>query len=221
MTSETRNYCFTCKVWITLPRWDRHIVSLGHLRRAEGHPAPFVRHPLIARELESEDGGEDVEDAGSHDDELPAVPPANRPAPCVVYGCPNPRQGGTGHARMHCEEHQQWARPEQSRGYAERQSDDDTDTRTPCGGCSMRITPGSEYWRSDGNAYHVNCVPLTTTRPMNPTQTAQAAPQQAAPLVSGVGVQLGTGEGEEAHSTPEGPIARADRERQEARARNG
>ena len=65
--------------------------------------------------------------------------------------------------------------------------------RWPCGGCSRRITPGSEYHRDDGNAYHNNCVPLTTTRPLNPPPTAQDAPQQAGKLLAGVGVQLGTG----------------------------
>ena len=70
---------------------------------------------------------------------------------------------------------------------------DAPDTRARCGGCARRITPGSEYHRDDGNAYHNNCVPLTTTRPRNPAQAAQGAPQQAGKLVAGVGVQLGTG----------------------------
>ena len=69
----------------------------------------------------------------------------------------------------------------------------DPDTQFTCGGCSKRIAPGSEYWRDNGLAYHNGCVPLATTRPLNPTQTAQAAPQQARRLVVGVGVQLGTG----------------------------
>ena len=70
---------------------------------------------------------------------------------------------------------------------------DAPDTRAQCGGCSRRITPGSEYHRDDGNAYHNNCVPLTTTRPLNPPQTAQDAHQQAGKLLAGVGVQLGAG----------------------------
>ena len=70
---------------------------------------------------------------------------------------------------------------------------DDHDTRARCGGCSRRITSDSEYHRDDGNAYHNNCVPLTTTRPLNPPPTAHAAPQQAGKLLAGVGVQLGTG----------------------------
>ena len=69
----------------------------------------------------------------------------------------------------------------------------DPDTRARCGGCSRRITSGSEYHRDDGNAYHNNCVPLTTTRPLNPPPTAQCAPQQAGKLLAGVGVQLGAG----------------------------
>ena len=67
--------------------------------------------------------------------------------------------------------------------------DGEPDTRTPCGGCSKRITPGSEYWRDDGRAYHNGCVPLATTRPLDPTRTAQAAPQQASTLLAGVGAQ--------------------------------
>ena len=69
----------------------------------------------------------------------------------------------------------------------------DPDTRTACGGCSRRITPGYAYWRDDGRAYHNNCVPLATNRPLNPAQATQAAPQQAGKLLAGVGVQLGTG----------------------------
>ena len=68
------------------------------------------------------------------------------------------------------------------------------DTWAQCGGCSRRITPGSEYHRDDGKAYHNNCVPLTTTRPLNRPQTAQVARRQAGKLVAGVSVQLGTGE---------------------------
>ena len=70
---------------------------------------------------------------------------------------------------------------------------DAPDTRAQCGGCSRRITPGSEYRRDDGNAYHNNCVPLSTTRPLNRPQAAQEAPQQAGKLLAGVGVQLGAG----------------------------
>ena len=76
MTSKA--YCWTCKRELPPTWWDRHIVSLRHLRRAQGHPPPFVTpKDRDARELESEDGSEDVEDAGSHDDELPAAPPAH------------------------------------------------------------------------------------------------------------------------------------------------
>ena len=71
--------------------------------------------------------------------------------------------------------------------------DPDPDTRARCGGCSKRITPGFAYWRDDGRAYHNGCVPLATTRPLNPAQAAHAAPQQAGRLVAGVGVQLGAG----------------------------
>ena len=70
---------------------------------------------------------------------------------------------------------------------------DAPDTRSQCGGCSRRITSGSEYHRHDGNAYHNNCVPLATTRPLNPAHAAQAAPQQAGKLAAGVSVQLGAG----------------------------
>ena len=113
---------------------------------------------------------------------------------------------------------------------ADEDDDGEPDTRTPCGGCSRRITPGSEYWRSDGRCYHVNCVPLATTRRMNPTQTAQAGPQQPSTLLAGVGLQLGAGTDAEAHpptpakddqGKPECPLVRAARERREARARNG
>ena len=77
--------------------------------------------------------------------------------------------------------------------YLALRTEDDHDTRGRCGGCSRRITSGSEYHRDDGNAYHNNCVPLTTTRPLNPPPTAHAAPQQGGKLLAGVGVQLGTG----------------------------
>ena len=71
---------------------------------------------------------------------------------------------------------------------------DAPDTRAQCGGCSRRITPRSEYHRDDGKAYHNNCVPLATTRPLNPAHAAQAAPQQAGKLLAGMGgVQLGAG----------------------------
>ena len=72
---------------------------------------------------------------------------------------------------------------------------DEADTRSQCGGCSRRITPGSEYHRDDGRAYHNNCVPLATARPRNRPQTAQGTPQQAGKLVAGVRRQLGTWEG--------------------------
>ena len=162
MTSATGEvYCWTCRKTLTAPRWERHIQSIGHVRRALGDPPPFVQPK--ARDADDSDDGE-------------------------------------------------------------------PDTRTLCAGCSKRITPGAEYWRDNGLAYHNGCVPLATTRPMNPTQTAQAAPQQASTLVAGVGVQLGAGTGEEAPSPtqanvdpgkPERPLVRAARERREARARNG
>ena len=69
---------------------------------------------------------------------------------------------------------------------------DAADARVSFGGCSKRTTPGAEYWRDYGNPYHNGCVPLATTRPLNPAQTAQAAPQQARTRVAGVG-QLGAG----------------------------
>ena len=77
--------------------------------------------------------------------------------------------------------------------YLALRAEDAHDTRARCGGCSKRITPGFEYWRDDGRAYHNNCVPLATTRPLNPAQAAQAAPQQAGKLLAGESVQLGTG----------------------------
>ena len=70
---------------------------------------------------------------------------------------------------------------------------DNPDTRARCGGCSRRITAGSEYHRDDGNAYHNGCVPLTATRPRNRPQAAQVGPRQAGKLVAGVGDQLGAG----------------------------
>ena len=175
MTSATV-YCWTCKKSLTPARWDRHIQSIGHVRRALGDPPPFVQpktgQPSAeADPLEEDDGDETEADAL-----------------------------------------------------------DEPDTRTQCGGCSRRITPEAEYWRDDGRAYHNGCVPLATTRPLDPTQTAQAAPQQASTLVAGVGVQLGTGTGEEAppptqanddQGKPERPLARLAWERREARARNG
>ncbi len=106
----------------------------------------------------------------------------------------------------------------------------DPDTRSPCGGCSKRITPGSEYWRDNGLAYHNYCVPLAKTRPLNPTQAAQAAPQQGGKLLVGFGIQLGAGRGEKAPSptpasddqgTLERPLARLARECREARERHG
>ena len=105
----------------------------------------------------------------------------------------------------------------------------EADTQPQCGGCSQRIKPGHAYWRDDGCAYHNGCVPLATTRPLDPTQTAQAAPQQASTLVAEVRVQLGAGKGEEApyptpasddQGKPERPLARLARERREARDRH-
>ena len=164
MTSATGEvYCWTCRKTLTAPRWERHIQSIGHVRRALGDPPPFVQ------------------------------PKMGQPA-------------------------------------AEAAEPDEADTPTPCAGCSRRITPGAEYWRDNGLAFHNGCVPLATTRPLDPTQTAQAAPQQDSTLVAGVGVQLGAGTGEEAPSPtqanddqgkPEHPLARLARDRREARARNG
>ena len=79
------------------------------------------------------------------------------------------------------------------RAEADPDPDPDPDTRAQCGGCSKRITPGVEYHRDDGKVYHNGCVDVATTRPLNPPQTAHAAPQQAGKLIAGVGVQLGAG----------------------------
>ena len=134
MTSAPeKRYCWTCKRSIAPAWWQRHMASLGHVRRALGDPPPFVQpktgQPSAeADPLEEDDGDETEADAL-----------------------------------------------------------DKPDTRTQCGGCSRRITPEAEYWRDDGRAYHNNCVPLETTHPLDPTQTAQAAPQQASTLVAGVG----------------------------------
>ena len=107
---------------------------------------------------------------------------------------------------------------------------EDPDTQSTCGGCSKRIAPGAEFWRGNGLAYYNNCVPLATTRPLNPTQAAQAAPQQGVKLLAGVGVQLREGKGEkdpsltlasDDHGKPECSLARLARERREARSRNG
>ena len=70
---------------------------------------------------------------------------------------------------------------------AEADALEEDDTRTQCGGCSRRITPKSEYWRDDGRAYHNGCVPLATTRPLNPAQATHAALQQAGKRVAVVG----------------------------------
>ena len=176
MPSEVRNWCWTCRRALSPAWWDRHIQSIGHVRRALGDPLPFVQPK--ARDADEDEPEDDVTSLTSTD-----------------YG----DVGGP-------------------------------DTRPWCGGCSKGIMPGSEYWRDNGLAYHNNCVPLATTRPLNPTQAAQAAPQQAAALVAGVGVQLGAGKGEKAPSPtpasddqgkPERPLARLARERREARTRNG
>ena len=103
---------------------------------------------------------------------------------CVLEG-PPPASGSTGKTRK-------GAGPLDA-GDAADDADEPDDTRTQCGGCSRRIAPGFEYHRDDGRAYHNNCVPLATTRPLNRPQTAQAAPQQDGKLLVGVGVQLGTG----------------------------
>ena len=135
-----------------------------------------------------------------------------------------------GHVRRALGDPPPFVQPKTGQPTAEADALEEDDTRTQCGGCSRRITPRSEYWRDDGRAYHNGCVPLATTRPLDPTQTAQAAPQQASTLVAGVGVQLGAGTGEVAPSPtqandnqgkPEHPLARLARERREVRARNG
>ena len=78
--------------------------------------------------------------------------------------------------------------------YLALRAEDAPDPRPQCGSCSKRIAQGYAYWRHDGRAYHNNCVPLSTTRPLNSSQAAQAAPQQAGKLVAGVlSVQLGAG----------------------------
>ena len=130
MTSAAeKRYCWTCKRSIAPVWWERHITSVGHVRRALGDPPPFV-HPKTRQTAGPLDDGD------------------------------NP---------------------------------DAPDPRARCAGCSRRITAGSEYRRDDGKAYHNNCVPLATTRPLNPAQTGRDAPQQAGKRVAGVGVQLGAG----------------------------
>ena len=45
MTSAPeKRYCWTCKRSIAPAWWQRHMASLGHVRRALGDPPPFV-HP--------------------------------------------------------------------------------------------------------------------------------------------------------------------------------
>ena len=123
MTSATgKVYCWTCRKPLTAPRWERHIQSIGHVRRALGDPPPFVHQ-------NTRQGADPLSDEND-DDEA-----------------------------------------------------DEPDTRVQCGGCSRRITPGSEYHRDDGKDYHNNCVPLATTRP----QAAQVAPRRAGKLLAGVG----------------------------------
>ena len=131
MTSATAMvYCWTCKRSLTAPRWERHIQSIGHVRRALGDP------PLLVQPKTGQPAALDKADEA---DEPAVLDEADAP-----------------------------------------------DTRAQCGGCSRRITSGSEYHRDDGNAFHNNCVLLATTRPLNPAQTSQAAPQQAGKLVAGV-----------------------------------
>ena len=43
MISATGVYCWTCKKSLTPARWERHIQSIGHVRRALGDPPPFVQ----------------------------------------------------------------------------------------------------------------------------------------------------------------------------------
>ena len=138
MTSATgKVYCWTCRRSLTPARWERHIQSIGHVRRAHGDPPPFVQPKT---------GQPAALDKADEADEPAVLDEADAP-----------------------------------------------DTRAQCGGCSRRITSGSEYHRDEGNAFHNNCVTLATIRPLNPAPAAQAAPQQAGKLVAGVGVQLGTG----------------------------
>ena len=148
MTSASAQvYCWTCKRSLTPARWERHIQSIGHVRRALGDPPPFVQ-PKTGQPA-------DPLDKADQADEPAALDKADEPAALDEADAP--------------------------------------DTRAQCGGCSRRITSGSEYHRDDGNAYHNNCVPLATIRPLNPAHADQAAPQQAGKLVAGVGVQLGMG----------------------------
>ena len=136
-----KNNCWTCRKAITPAWWNRHIVTIGHVRRAHGDPPPFVQPQTKGKPADEDEPEEDFTSITSSND------------------------GDAG----------------------------DPDTRAQCDGCSRGITPGREYYRDDGNAYHNNCVPLTTTRPLNRPQAAQVDPRQAGKLVAGVCVQLGAG----------------------------
>ena len=95
MTSATgRVYCFTCKKEIHPSWWTRHMTSVGHVRRALGDPPPFVQPKT-----------------GQPADDEPNEPTSKPPGPCVVHDCENRRMGGTGDGRMHCPDHQHYARP--------------------------------------------------------------------------------------------------------------
>ena len=136
-----KSYCWTCRKAITPAWWNRHIVTIGHVRRAHGDPPPFVHPQTKGKPADEDEPEEDVKSLTSSDD------------------------GDAG----------------------------DPDTRAQCDGCSGRIQPGVEYWRDDGRVYHNGCLPMVTTRPLNPAQAAQAAPQQSGTRLAGVSVQLGTG----------------------------
>ena len=161
MTSAPeKRYCWTCKRSIAPAWWQRHMASVGHVRRALGDPPPFV-HPKTRKGTNAL-----IDDEPDEPDEA-----------------------------------------------------DEPDTRVQCGGCSRRITPGREYHRDDGKAYHNGCVPLATTRPRNRPQAPQVDPQQAGKLVAGVGASRWAREGHRMPSgsdaTKEGELLR--RHRPEAR----
>ena len=90
-------YCFTCKRWIPPVWWERHMASIRHRNCVLGIPPP----PFTRKTSQPDD-----------DDEPDALDPdAKLPGPSVVYGCPRRRMGGTGDGRMHCPDHERYARP--------------------------------------------------------------------------------------------------------------
>ena len=115
MTSE-KLYCFTCKRWITAVWWERHMASTRHRNRVLGIPPP----PFTWKKVKTDDDDEpEAPYPGHHavterfcNPNVSNDPPANPPGPCMVYGCEHRRMGGSGHGRMHCPGHQQWARLE-------------------------------------------------------------------------------------------------------------